>query len=67
METYEKESGFWHPYESVVPGPVVYSTNEITEMILQDAFDLTQIEDFSKAWNRYSTGNASAKLIEDLY
>lgn len=67
LETYEKESGFWHPYESVVPGPVVYSTNEITEMILQDAFDLTQIEDFSKAWNRYSTGNASEKLIEDLY
>lgn len=66
LEEYEKESGFWHFYEEVVPGPVVRSTDEIINLIRKNDFDLTLIEDFSDSWNRYSTGHSSRKLVNEL-
>lgn len=67
LEAYEKESGFWHSYEEVVPGPVVHSTDEIIELIRKDDFDLERIQDFSDRWNKYSFGKSSHNLTKILY
>ena len=63
---YEKESGFWHAYEDVVPGPVVHSTDELIELICKDDFDMKRVRDFSDRWNRYSTGQSAQELVRDL-
>jgi teichoic acid glycerol-phosphate primase len=66
LDDYEKESGFWSPYEEVVPGPIVQSTDEIIELIRKDDFDLGEISAFSSRWNRYSMGQSSRALINYL-
>lgn len=67
LEAYEKESGFWHSYEEVVPGPVVHSTDEIIDLIRKDDFDFERIQDFSDRWNKYSFGKSSHNLTKILY
>lgn len=67
LDEYEKESGFWHAYEDVVPGPVVHSTDEIIDLIRKDDFDLKRIQDFSNRWNKYSFGKSSHNLTKNLY
>lgn len=66
LDAYEKESGFWHAYEGVVPGPVAHSTDEIIDLISNNDFDMERVEDFSDSWNRYSTGQSSTTLVNDL-
>jgi len=66
LADYEIESGFWGPYEDVVPGPVVQSTDEIIELIREDDFDLQQVKDFSERWNTYSKGQSAKALVAYL-
>jgi len=66
LANYEIESGFWGPYEDVVPGPVVQSTDEIIELIREDDFDLQQVKDFSERWNTYSKGHSAKALVAYL-
>lgn len=63
LASYEKESGFWDAYEKVVPGPVVYSTDEIIALIKENNFDLQQVQAFSDKWNRYSNGESAKALV----
>jgi len=66
LADYEIESGFWGPYEDVVPGPVVQSTDEIIELIRGDDFDLQKVKDFSERWNTYSKGKSAQTLVAYL-
>lgn len=66
LEAYEKESGFWDEYDNVVPGPVVYSTDDIIKLIHANNFNLQNIRAFSDKWNMYSTGQAAQALVRYL-
>lgn len=66
VETYSRESGFWHAYESVVPGPIVRSTDEIIQHIKAEHYNLNGIRAFSAKWNMYSNGTASKNIIKYL-
>ncbi|TCP19004.1 CDP-glycerol glycerophosphotransferase (TagB/SpsB family) [Scopulibacillus darangshiensis] len=67
LEDYKKERGLWDDYESLVPGPVVYTTGDIVDKIKKQAFDLSQIEAFSGKWNQYSKGHSSENLVGLLF
>ncbi|HHU73193.1 MAG TPA: hypothetical protein GXZ28_01010 [Clostridiales bacterium] len=54
--------GFYHPYEHLVPGPVVKNTEEIIELIKKDQFDLDRIEDFKRKQYRYLDGKSTERL-----
>lgn len=67
LEEYQKQRGLWDDYESLVPGPVVYTTGDIVDKIKQESFNLAQIEIFSSKWNQYSKGHSSENLVGFLF
>ncbi|ASN04117.1 CDP-glycerol glycerophosphotransferase family protein [Virgibacillus necropolis] len=66
-EEYANTVGFWEDYETLVPGSVVGTTEEIIEIIDKENFDPTQVREFAKQWNQYSRGNSSKNLVKALY
>ncbi|OIK16431.1 CDP-glycerol--glycerophosphate glycerophosphotransferase [Bacillus sp. MUM 116] len=64
---YKKERGLWDDFQEIVPGPVVYNTEEIINIILENKFDLEKIKEFSKKWNKYSKGKSSENLVHYLF
>ena len=64
---YVDERGFWTDYEASMPGPVVTSTEGIVEHILADDFNLAKVEQFSKLWNTYSTGQSAKSVVNAIY
>ncbi|WP_235848340.1 CDP-glycerol glycerophosphotransferase family protein [Litchfieldia alkalitelluris] len=64
---YKEERGLWDDYEEMVPGPVVFSTDEVISCIKENQFDLAKINDFDKRWNRYSTGNSSQRFVNYIF
>ena len=60
------ERGFWTDYNELVPGPVVSTDDELVYVLQKDEFDMEQIKAFSKAWNMFSDGHASSKLVDYL-
>ncbi|MBM6619084.1 CDP-glycerol glycerophosphotransferase family protein [Bacillus suaedaesalsae] len=67
LEQYKTDRGIWKDYEEMLPGPVVYNTEDIIACINDDHFDLKKIRDFARTWNRYSTGKSSRNLVSYLY
>jgi CDP-glycerol glycerophosphotransferase (TagB/SpsB family) len=66
LSTYQEERGLWADYESMVPGPVVFSTAEIVRVIREGAFDLARVQQFAATWNQYSQGQSSRNLVQYL-
>ncbi|QQE79064.1 CDP-glycerol glycerophosphotransferase family protein [Alicyclobacillus sp. SO9] len=64
LDEYLETRGLWEGYESLVPGPVVYTTSELIDVIIQWDFDSPQIQRFSDMWNTYSKGSSSRRLLE---
>lgn len=67
LDTYEADRGLWENYEQMVPGPVVKTTEDIINTIKQNDFDMKQIEEFSRKWNKYSKGQSSENLVSYLF
>lgn len=67
LDTYEADRGLWENYEQMVPGPVVKTTEDIINTIKQNDFDMNQIEEFSRKWNKYSKGHSSENLVSYLF
>lgn len=67
MESYKSERGFWEDYSEFVPGPVVYKTKEIIDVIINHKFDYEKIREFKGKWNEYSRGHASESLVKELF
>ncbi|PKG22101.1 CDP-glycerol glycerophosphotransferase family protein [Niallia nealsonii] len=63
LKDYEQSRGFWQSYESLVPGPIAFSTHDIINIINQNQFDLQLIGKFHKDWNTYSRGDSSKNVI----
>ncbi|HEU5139900.1 MAG TPA: CDP-glycerol glycerophosphotransferase family protein [Bacillales bacterium] len=66
LEDYEDRRGFLGEYESLVPGPVAFTTPDIIGRIQRNEFDYQQIEAFARKWNHYSNGASSRNLVEYL-
>ncbi|MGW6146673.1 CDP-glycerol glycerophosphotransferase family protein [Bacillus mycoides] len=67
LEEYKNQRGIMGEYDSLVPGPVVYSTKELVSIIKNNEFDLSKIEEFSLKWNQYSKGNSGEDFIREVF
>lgn len=67
LEEYSKKRGIWPNYTDEVPGPVVQTTRELIEVIEKMEFNLEEVRNFAKTWNKYSNGNSTKNLIHALY
>ena len=67
LEEYSKKRGIWPNYTDEVPGPVVQTTRELIEVIDKMEFNLEEVRNFAKTWNKYSNGNSTKNLIHALY
>lgn len=67
LEEYEETRGIWFDYETFVPGPVVFTAEEMIETISTEAFREEKILLFDETWNKYADGRATEKLVEYLY
>lgn len=63
LEDYLATRGIWESYESMVPGPIVYSTEDIVNTIESNSFDYNRITTFHQTWNEFSVGHSSSKLV----
>jgi teichoic acid glycerol-phosphate primase len=64
IDYYQEARGFWEDYTTLIPGPIVSSTNEIVQLIKDQNFDIRSIKQFSQKWSQYSTGDSSYKIVK---
>ncbi|HET7658523.1 MAG TPA: CDP-glycerol glycerophosphotransferase family protein, partial [Bacillales bacterium] len=67
LEQYQEQRGLWDQYESLVPGPIVKTTEGVVEQIQQNDFDYKEIQAFSRKWNRYSVGQSSRNIVNYVF
>lgn len=67
LETYREERGLMENFELEVPGPVVKTTDEIINIVKEQAFQLNEIKEYARKWNKYSTGHSSKQLVHYLF
>lgn len=66
LEKYEENPGIWARYEEIVPGPVVYHTEDIVRYIESNEFDIEKYRSFKLKWNEYSKGQSSENIVRYL-
>lgn len=64
VEKYKKERGLWDEFETMIPGPIVTSTEEVISIVQNEDFDFQLISKFSLEWNQYSQGYSSKGLMD---
>lgn len=62
-EFQRKGRGFYHPYQSYVPGPIAYSGKEVCELIKENNFDYDKIDKFIEDNYQYLDGKATERLL----
>ena len=67
LAEYTRDRGLWDRYENMVPGPVVNNTEAIIDLIKENSFDMSMIEEYANKWNKYSKGHSSENLISYLF
>lgn len=67
LDDYAQSRGVWENYTEQVPGPVVYTTKELIQTIVDKEFHVDKVPQFAEKWNKYSNGNSANKLIKVLY
>ncbi|KKK33932.1 hypothetical protein WN59_10025 [Salinicoccus sediminis] len=67
LEEYVTTRGIWFDYETFVPGPVVYHSSEMIDVIRREAFRLEKVLLFDETWNKYADGRSTEKLVTTLY
>ncbi|MDN4526093.1 CDP-glycerol glycerophosphotransferase family protein [Fictibacillus fluitans] len=66
LKEYTDQRGLWDNYAALIPGPVVYSTEEIISVIRNQSFEWKRQQEFKTKWNEFHQGNSSEKLISYL-
>ncbi|MCO7174551.1 CDP-glycerol glycerophosphotransferase family protein [Sporolactobacillus kofuensis] len=64
LKEYVRTRGLWESYKQEVPGPIVYSTDDLIKVIKKESFDQQKITNFSKRWNHYSNGYSSRNVAD---
>jgi len=66
LEQYTQQRGIIEDYSATVPGPIIYSTKELIEVIKNNTFNMEDIKIFSEKWSQYSKGNSSKKFVDQI-
>lgn len=67
LESYIKAQGLWAEEDLHFPGPIVTSTSELHQHIVDPHIDTHQIDRFNDQWNTFSKGRSSKNLIKKVY
>ncbi|WP_141499158.1 CDP-glycerol glycerophosphotransferase family protein [Bacillus wiedmannii] len=67
LKKYMKKRGVIGDYVSDAPGPVVYTTEEVVQVIKSGSFKLDTMNEFTLKWNEYSKGTSSLKFVENIF
>lgn len=67
IEEYNRTQGIWHINDLFFPGPMVTTTREVIDQILDPVIDHAKIERFRAHWNTFSNGRSSKQLITAIY
>ncbi len=66
LEEYDKARGLSDGFLATIPGPFVHTTEELIQVIEQEAFDLEMVRAFAAKWNKYSDGHSSERFVSFL-
>ncbi|HEM1926018.1 TPA: CDP-glycerol glycerophosphotransferase family protein, partial [Listeria monocytogenes] len=66
LEEYDKARGLSDGFLATIPGPFVHTTEELIQLIEQEAFDLEMVRAFAAKWNKYSDGHSSERFVSFL-
>ena len=61
-----KDRGFYFDFKKNVPGPVVYTTDELIAKIKNNDFDKNKIRNFRKTQFNSFDGKASKRIVDFL-
>ena len=67
LEAYNQTQGLWAESDLYFPGPIVKTTTEVINHIIDPIIDFESIDHFKEHWNAFSAGNSSIKLVKQLY
>lgn len=67
LESYIKEQGLWAESDLYFPGPIVKTTSDLFQHIIDPHIDFEKIEQFNDRWNTFSKGRSSHNLILKIY
>ena len=67
LTDYGKTQGIWAENSLYFPGPIVKTTSEVIQHILDPAIDHEKIDQFCNHWNTYSAGQSTRQLITVIY
>ena len=60
------ERGFYYDFKKTVPGPIVYTSDELIDAIKKDEFDLDRISEFVKTQFDAIDGQSSKRVVDFL-
>lgn len=61
-----EERGFYFDFKSTVPGPVVYDSNQLIDVIKSNSFDENKISEFVKTQFNEIDGQSSKRVVDYL-
>lgn len=67
IDYYNRTQGIWKVNELFFPGPMVTTTTEVIDHILDPSIEQEKIDRFCSHWNMYSNGRSSKQLITAIY
>ena len=60
------ERGFYYDFEKTVPGPIVYTSDELINVIKNEEFDKSKISEFTKTQFDVIDGDSSKRVVDFL-
>lgn len=60
------ERGFYYDFKETVPGPIVYTSDDLIEIIKNDEFDKSKISNFVKTQFDNVDGKSSERIVDFL-
>ena len=60
------ERGFYYDFKTTVPGPIVYTSDELIDVIKNDRFDKSKISEFVKTQFDDIDGHSSERIVDYL-
>ena len=68
LDDYYDHRGFYYPYDEMAPGPIVKSTEEITEHIkgIEAGWNDSRVVQFKTKFMGACDGNVTSRIIEEV-
>ncbi|TRY34429.1 CDP-glycerol glycerophosphotransferase family protein [Geobacillus sp. LEMMJ02] len=66
IESYRRKRGLWEGIEEKLPGPILFTTEQIIAYIRYGSVNFDAIRSFAEEWNCYSKGRSSENLVDYL-